>query len=103
MFFPNLDESLLVLTGAKAAVDSGPGFAVSYGMCKAATHHLARSIQEELNTICLVPTILDTPANREAMPDADKSKWTKLEDVAEKIRHWSENPQSVEEQLFIDV
>src|SRR5262249_23769242 len=31
---------------------------------------------------CVVPSIVDTPANRAAMPDADHDSWPKVEDVA---------------------
>jgi NAD(P)-dependent dehydrogenase (short-subunit alcohol dehydrogenase family) len=33
----------------------------------------------------VVPSIMDTPANRKAMPQADFSKWARLEDVAATI------------------
>jgi dihydropteridine reductase len=40
-------------------------------------------------TVGIAPVMLDTPANRESMPDADRSTWTPVEDVAEKIFEWS--------------
>ena len=92
-----------MLTGAKAAFESGPSFALSYGMSKAATHHLAKSIEDQINTVCILPTILKTPANRAAMPDADTSTWTDLETVASQICNWCENPASVKTKLFIDM
>ncbi|HJK95173.1 MAG TPA: SDR family oxidoreductase, partial [Polyangiaceae bacterium LLY-WYZ-15_(1-7)] len=33
----------------------------------------------------VAPSIMDTPANREAMPDADFDAWPKVEGVAETI------------------
>jgi len=33
----------------------------------------------------VAPSILDTPANRAAMPDADPSRWVRLEEVADAI------------------
>jgi NAD(P)-dependent dehydrogenase (short-subunit alcohol dehydrogenase family) len=30
----------------------------------------------------VVPSIMDTPANRQAMPKADHAKWPKLDEVA---------------------
>ncbi len=50
-------------------------------MSKAATHHLALTMAERTeipqeSSVCtILPQIIDTPANREAMPDADKSEW----------------------------
>jgi NAD(P)-dependent dehydrogenase (short-subunit alcohol dehydrogenase family) len=31
---------------------------------------------------CVVPSIIDTPANRAAMPGADHSSWPKVPDIA---------------------
>jgi NAD(P)-dependent dehydrogenase (short-subunit alcohol dehydrogenase family) len=31
---------------------------------------------------CVVPTIIDTPANRAAMPDANHGSWPKIPDIA---------------------
>lgn len=31
---------------------------------------------------CVVPSIIDTPANRAAMPSADHGAWPKVEDIA---------------------
>jgi NAD(P)-dependent dehydrogenase (short-subunit alcohol dehydrogenase family) len=31
---------------------------------------------------CVVPSIIDTPANRAAMPDADYGSWPKIRDIA---------------------
>ena len=38
----------------------------------------------------LAPITLDTPGNRAAMPDVDKSSWTPLDVVADKIGDWVE-------------
>jgi NAD(P)-dependent dehydrogenase (short-subunit alcohol dehydrogenase family) len=32
---------------------------------------------------CVLPSIIDTPANRQAMPDADPDKWVKPESLAQ--------------------
>ena len=38
-----------------------------------------------ININCILPTIIDTEANRKAMPDADFSKWLSTEDLANVI------------------
>jgi len=30
---------------------------------------------------CVVPSIIDTPANRSAMPEADHASWPKVADI----------------------
>lgn len=86
---------LLLLTGAAAAVGPTPGM-VGYGAAKSAVHFLCTSIAADPATIppnasvlTILPSTLDTPANRSAMPDADRSTWTPLDDVARQIVAWS--------------
>lgn len=61
---------------------------VPYTMSKAALAALTVALAEELapdriGVNAVAPSILDTPANRKAMPDADVSKWVTLDEVAE--------------------
>lgn len=91
---------LLVLPGASAALNPTP-WAVSYGACKAAVHHLVGSLAKEgsgmpegSRTVGIAPVMLDTPANRLAMPEADVKDWTPLEAVAETILSWASSPPS---------
>jgi len=63
---------------------------VAYTASKAAVAALTLSLSEEvagegiwLNAV--VPSIMDTAANRAAMPAADHAKWPKLDDVAATI------------------
>lgn len=86
---------LLLLTGAAAAVAPTPGM-VGYGTAKSAVHFLCKSIAADPSTIppnanvlTILPSTLDTPSNRSAMPDADRSSWTPLDDVARQIVSWS--------------
>jgi NAD(P)-dependent dehydrogenase (short-subunit alcohol dehydrogenase family) len=71
---------VIVNVAARAAADAPPGIA-AYAASKAAIVVLTRSLQQELGpdgvrVNAVVPTTIDTPANREAMPDADFSSWT---------------------------
>lgn len=91
---PYTPPPLVVLTGAAAALDprACAGMA-GYGMSKAATHFLVRCLAAHLSTpaattteeekqaatvLAVLPTTLDTPGNREAMPGADFGGWTKV-------------------------
>jgi len=40
----------------------------------------------------IMPSLIDTPPNREAMPDADFSKWVKPETIAGNIFHLFTEP-----------
>ena len=49
--------------------------------------HLVRMAADEVRgtgvTVnCVVPSIIDTPANRAAMPDANHAAWPKIDDIA---------------------
>jgi len=93
---------ILVLPGAAAALNPTP-WAVTYGACKAGVHHLVRSLGAKKSgmpdgsvTVGIAPAMLDTPANRESMPDADPSSWTPLEVVAERIFGWASGTEAAE-------
>jgi len=71
---------VLVPTGQMAA----------YAASKAAVAALTLSLAEELSESsiwvnAIVPSIIDTPANRAAMPDADHRAWPTPEQIAETI------------------
>lgn len=66
------------------------GSMVAYSAGKAAVASITQSLAEEVAADgiwvnAVVPSILDTRANRAAMPGADHSKWPSLTDVAESI------------------
>ena len=76
-------NGMLTLTGAEAAasMEKGTPGMVAYGMSKAATHHLVKSAsQNGLPEGCIanavLPITIDTPTNRQFMPDADYASWT---------------------------
>ncbi|VDL81003.1 unnamed protein product [Schistocephalus solidus] len=85
----------LVLSGASSAMSPTPGM-VAYGMAKAAVHHMTQSLASKGSGLpsdafiaAILPSTLDTPMNRKWMPDADHSKWTPLNDVAEYVYYLS--------------
>ncbi|GGJ28016.1 SDR family NAD(P)-dependent oxidoreductase [Deinococcus roseus] len=76
----------IITVGAKAGFAAGKG-ASAYAASKAAVLRLTESLSLELrdhniNVNAVIPSTIDTPANREAMPDADHSKWVSPEDLA---------------------
>jgi NAD(P)-dependent dehydrogenase (short-subunit alcohol dehydrogenase family) len=79
----------IVNVASKAGYGHSSGAAV-YAASKAAALALFDSLAEEvkarnINVNSVVPSIMDTPANRQAMPRADYSNWPKPEDVAKVI------------------
>lgn len=85
------DGGRLVNVAARPALEprSGGGM-VAYTMAKAAVAALSVSLGEELAqdgilVNAVAPSILDTPANRRAMPDARHERWPKVDDVAATI------------------
>ena len=62
----------------------------AYSASKSAVMRLTESLSAELkphgvNVNCLLPMIIDTPANRQAMPGSDFSKWTQPDSLARVI------------------
>lgn len=63
----------------------------AYTASKAVVARLTEAMSGELrergiNVNCVLPTIIDTPENRAAMPDADPAKWVAPDDLASVIR-----------------
>jgi NAD(P)-dependent dehydrogenase (short-subunit alcohol dehydrogenase family) len=62
----------------------------AYGAAKAAVIRLTESMAAELkgagiNVNCILPGTIDTPQNRQAMPNADHNRWVKPESLADVI------------------
>ena len=79
----------IVNIAAKAALDHAPG-AAAYAASKSAALALFDCLAQDLKGTgirvnSVLPSIIDTEANRKAMPDADFSKWPKPEDIARTI------------------
>jgi NAD(P)-dependent dehydrogenase (short-subunit alcohol dehydrogenase family) len=80
------DGGRIVNVGSRAAVDVAPGQA-AYQLAKAGllrlTEVMALELREHDITVnAVLPSIMDTPANRFAMPGADHSRWVPVERVA---------------------
>lgn len=77
----------IVNVGAIGALQ-GQAQMSAYGASKAAVMHLTESLSAEyrergININAVLPSTIDTPANREAMPEADFSRWVSTEQLAE--------------------
>jgi NAD(P)-dependent dehydrogenase (short-subunit alcohol dehydrogenase family) len=76
----------VVHTASRAGVvTKGSGFA--YSVSKLGVLHLVAMAADEVRgtgvTVnCVVPSIIDTPANRAAIPNADYDAWPKIPDIA---------------------
>ena len=106
-----------MVMGATAALSPTPGM-LGYGLGKVGAHHFVRTLGEttdkavtkkskrketkrlrkhgefldSLTVVGILPTTIDTPSNRDAMPDADFNKWTKPIDIAKEIGTWVSKP-----------
>jgi len=81
----------IVNVAARPGVEprSGAGMA-AYAASKAGVAALTAALGEELAgqgilVNAVAPSIIDTPANRDAMPDADHDSWPNPEEIAETI------------------
>lgn len=79
----------IVNIGALGAL-SGQGAMSAYCCSKSSVMKLTESLSEELrhkgiNVNAVLPSIIDTPPNRQDMPDADFSHWVSPENLAEVI------------------
>jgi NAD(P)-dependent dehydrogenase (short-subunit alcohol dehydrogenase family) len=79
----------IVNVASKAATDHAAG-AAAYAAAKSAAVALLDSLAADLKgssirVNSILPSIIDTEANREAMPAADFSKWPKPEEIAHVI------------------
>lgn len=79
----------IVFIGARPAIKAADGRnMVAYTLSKSLLFRLAELINagtkgKNVTASVVVPSTIDTPSNREAMPDADPSKWVKPGELAE--------------------
>jgi len=76
----------IVNVGANGAVKAGAGMG-AYAASKAGVHRLTEALAEELKASgvtvnAVLPSIIDTPANRADMPGADHAAWVSPADLA---------------------
>lgn len=83
------DEGRIVNVGAHGALKAAHGMG-AYAASKSAVHRLTEALADELKATsvtvnAVLPSIIDTPANRADMPDADPKKWVAPADLAAAI------------------
>ena len=91
-FIPHLIEKQggkIITIGSRSSL-SGGAQTGAYAAAKSALLRMTESMAAELKTSniqanCVIPSTIDTPENRQAMPKADYSKWVKPEKIAQSI------------------
>jgi NAD(P)-dependent dehydrogenase (short-subunit alcohol dehydrogenase family) len=78
----------IVNVGAMGALQAGSGMG-AYAASKAGVHRLTEALAAEwkgrITVNAVLPSIIDTPANRASMPRADFGKWVRPQELAEVI------------------
>jgi NAD(P)-dependent dehydrogenase (short-subunit alcohol dehydrogenase family) len=78
----------IVNVGAMGALQAGTGMG-AYAASKAGVHRLTEAIAAEqkgkITVNAVLPSIIDTAANRASMPNADFAKWVTPQELAEVI------------------
>jgi NAD(P)-dependent dehydrogenase (short-subunit alcohol dehydrogenase family) len=77
----------IVNVSAFPAIDRGKSGLSAYGAAKAAVLNLTQTLAKEgighgITVNAVLPSIIDTPANQAAMPNADRSTWLPPEEIA---------------------
>jgi len=99
----------IFIIGSKPGLSAvnGKGM-VAYGLAKSLIFRLAELMNDEAKgtnvvTAVVVPSTIDTPQNRKAMPGADPEKWVKPEAIADVIYFYCTEAASVLREPIIKV
>ena len=79
----------VVVVASRAVVPPGAGF-IAYTVAKAGVIAFTQALSQEtrdhgVTVNAVLPSTMDTPANRAAMPDSDRKGWVPVEAVADAI------------------
>jgi NAD(P)-dependent dehydrogenase (short-subunit alcohol dehydrogenase family) len=79
----------VVVVASRAVVPPGAGF-IAYTVAKAGAIAFTQALSQEtrdhgITVNAVLPSTMDTPANRAAMPDSDRKGWIPVEAVADAI------------------
>jgi NAD(P)-dependent dehydrogenase (short-subunit alcohol dehydrogenase family) len=91
---PHLSDAgggAIVCVGTRAALEPFSG-AAGYAASKAAVLAFVRAVaveyrDEGIRCNAILPSVIDTPANRSAMPNSDHERWVKPAQIAGVIAH----------------
>lgn len=87
----------IINIGAMGAITAGAGMA-AYAVSKSAvmrfTEALAAETADNVTINAILPSIIDTPENRRDLPDADRSKWVKTNEIVDVLMFLSSNKAS---------
>ena len=79
-------QSAIVSVSARSSLEGGAGDG-PYRITKAGIRILTETVAEEnqgtVRANCVMPSVIDTPMNREMMPDADHNSWVDPADIAD--------------------
>lgn len=91
-------KGTFLFVGARPALQLSDAMgSIAYALSKKLVFSLAEIVAEEIKDTqvrshVFVPSIIDTEANRESMPDADFSKWVTAKEIAETMHFAVNNP-----------
>lgn len=103
--FKKADFGTFLFVGARPSLQPADGKnVVAYALSKSLLFQLADYVAEEvkdskIRSHIFVPSIIDTPSNREAMPEADFSEWVSPAEIAEAM-HYAVNTPSLRNMTF---
>lgn len=99
----------IFIIGSKPGLDAknGKGM-VAYGLSKSLIFRLADLMNDEAKeknvvTAVIVPSTIDTPQNRQSMPDGEHDNWVKAEQIADVIYFYSSDAASAIREPLIKV
>jgi len=89
-------NGLVIFTGANAVYKEPQPDMIGYALAKTGVHYLATNLAEKAakkdhidgKVITILPEVIDTPANRAAMPTADFTKWSNPVHIGELLKSW---------------
>ena len=93
--FPGMrsrESGRIVNVSALPALNRGQAQLSAYGAAKAAVLNLTHTLAKEgvahgITVNAVLPSIIDTPGNREAMPDANRARWLDPVEIGRVIRY----------------
>jgi NAD(P)-dependent dehydrogenase (short-subunit alcohol dehydrogenase family) len=102
-------EGRIFLIGSRPGSDmhNSKGM-IAYGLAKSSIFRLSELMNDEAKghnivTSVIVPSTIDTPPNRQSMPDADFSKWVKPGSIADVIYFYCSPAASIIREAIIKV